>query len=53
MKIFIVVFTRHSTGKIWSPISVQDNAWPVLHYQICLTDCNLLRYLINLMKTIT
>ena len=36
------VFTCDSAGKIWSSISMQDNVKPVLHYQIYLTDCNLL-----------
>ena len=49
IRIFYVIWkfdymalTLHSAGKVWSLICMQDNVKPVLHYQICLTDCSLL-----------
>ena len=32
-----MVFRRHSVGKIWSSICIQDIVKPGLHYQINLT----------------
>ena len=53
VKVFIVWFSRHLPGKIWSPICMQDNVKLMLHYRIHPAHCGLLHNQINLMKIIT
>ena len=47
-----MVFTRHSAGKIWSSICIQDNVKLELHYQInVIRLINMTRFLYQICLT--